>query len=350
MKRVHLLFEHDLSGRPYGCFFIRLLRPLTHVAVNGQFDLTYGLELPQTPVDIVVVERGWRPDISLDGAKKLVREIKGCGAKLVYTFDDNLVDLHELAPWETYPGTEQRMIFRYLMRQADGLIVSTAPLKARFSSLNANIRVVPNALDEGLFGGVPERSDQSAKDRVVLGYMGTRTHTADLLMILTPLREFLHRNRDRVVLELVGVYADHRIEKCFSGYPVRFLDVGAAVDYEKFVPWARKNLAWDFALAPLEDTHFNRYKSDIKFLDYSMLGIPGIFSNVESYRNTVRHRETGWLCENDCDAWLEALESMLGDEHLRKSLAVNSAEFVRARRSLKQHAVDWVDAIKEIAG
>jgi len=167
-------------------------------------------------------------------------------------------------------------------------------------------------------------------------------------MILAPLRDFMRRHEGRVMLELVGVYADARIEKCFTGYPVRFLDVGDAVAYERFIPWAAQNLKWDFALAPLEDNKFNRYKSDIKFLDYAMLGVPGIYSEVDSYSNTVIHRKTGWLCENRSDAWSEALDAYMRDASLRNMVKDAAYDYATQNRTLKQCAVKWLDAVKAI--
>ena len=61
----------------------------------------------------------------------------------------------------------------------------------------------------------------------------------------------------------------------------------------------RQHLRWDVAIAPLEDDAFTRGKSDLKYLDYAALGIPGVFSDVRPYRDTVRHRETGLLAANE---------------------------------------------------
>ena len=350
MLKLHLLNEHDLQGHPHGCSHIRLLRPFSHPSVINALTMTQGMDLPNTPVDVVIVERSWRPGVTLDMAQKLVASIRERGARFIYTLDDNLLDLNEDAPWEIFPNDEQRMVFRYFARQADGLIVSTDNLKHRFSALNPHIFVIPNALDERLFPARDSALPRKRGDVLKIGYMGTKTHASDLLMILAPLREFLRKHEGKVILELVGIYADTRMEQCFTGYPVRFIDVGDSVDYTKFVPWAANNLRWDYALAPLEDSLFNRCKSDIKFLDYAMLGIPGIFSAVSSYRNTVTHRETGWLCENRSDAWSEALETLLTDTSLRNSIALKASEYAVNNRTLEQCAVNWLTAVQSMMG
>ena len=349
MLNLSLLNESDLQGHPHGCSHIRLLRPFSHPSIVNALTVTQGMDLPTTPVDVVIVERSWRPGVTLDMAQKLVASIRERGAKLIYTLDDNLIDLNEDAPWEIFPNEEQRMVFRFFSRHADGLIVSTDNLKRRFLALNPRIFVIPNALDERLFPASGPALPRISNDIIKIGYMGTKTHASDLMMILAPLRDFLRRNDGKVIFELVGVYADTRVEQCFKDYPVRFLDVGEAVDYAKFIPWATKNLRWDYALAPLEDTLFNRSKSDIKFLDYAMLGVPGIFSAVSSYRDTVVHRETGWLCDNRPDAWSEALATLLTDSSLRDSMASNASDYVINNRTLRTCAINWLNVVKTIA-
>ena len=348
MIKLHLLFEHDAGGNPHGCSHIRLLRPFAHPSVAGDLAVTHGTGLPDSPVDVVVVERSWKPDFSLAGVEQLVNTVRSQGARLIYTLDDNLLDLHEDAPWEPYPTSEQRVAMRHLAREADEVIVSTVALAQRLSRLNKNVSVVPNALDEQLFpapGSVPA----SAGGKCKIGYMGTRTHAADLLMILVPLRDFLRRHKTEVELELVGVFADARVAKCFDDYPVRVLDVGDAVDYARFIPWATRHLQWDFALAPLHDNAFNNSKSDIKFLDYAMLGIPAIFSAVTAYTDSVVHRETGWLCANHTEAWSAALEGMFADTALRTAMAHQAQAHAWAHRTLKQCAVQWLEVVNRVA-
>ena len=179
--------------------------------------------------------------------------------------------------------------------------------------------------------------------------MGTRTHAADLLMILAPLRDFLRSHKAEIELELVGVFADARVARCFDGHPVRVLDVGDAVHYVKFIPWAAKHLQWDFALAPLQDSPFNNSKSDIKYLDYAMLGIPAIFSAVSAYTGSVAHGETGWLCANTTEDWSAALEGMFSDAALRAAMARKARAHVSAKRTLMHCAVQWLDVVRQVA-
>lgn len=350
--RVHLCYETDRFGNPHGSSHIRLLRPFSHPVLSNSFRITWADGLPSDGVDVVLVERGWRADTTLEAAEQLVSGIRALGAKLIYTLDDNLLDLHSCQPWHEFSTDTKRNIVRFFLRQADGVVVSTEPLRQRLSQLNQSIHVVPNALDERLFlpdsgeAPVAGRSVSSEQGEVVtIGYMGTHSHLQDLMMIMEPLRAVLRDCAGKVEFQLVGVSDDNRIVRSFDSLPFKVVDVQGNHFYPDFVPWARKNLRWDLAIAPLEDNSFTRCKSDIKFLDYSMLGIPGIYSNVNAYRDSVAHGETGVLCDNHPDAWRDAMMGMIDRSEPRQRMAGKAYGEVSSRRLLCHCAINWKSVI-----
>lgn len=354
MMRIHLLVERDRYGNPHGSGQIRLLRPFTHPSLAECFQVTVADDLPQAGTDVVLVERGWRADATLDAAEALVAAIRESGAKLIYTLDDNLLDLHRCQPWHEFSTDLKRNIVRFFLRQADGVIVSTETLRQRLQKFNRMVRVVPNALDERLFlsGAIdiaPPAMEKPADRPLVIGYMGTHSHLRDLMMVLEPLRALLREYRDRIEFHLVGITEDSRIIRCFDALPFRVLDTEGNHFYPDFVPWAKEHLRWDMAIAPLEDNEFSRSKSDIKFLDYALLGIPAVYSNVEAYRHTVENGKTGLLCDNTPDAWYAALREMVESYPLRQGVTKFAREFASSQRLLRNSALNWQDAILEIA-
>jgi len=339
---VHVLFEHGTDLKPFGIAYIRDILPLTYPANAGSFQVTYGPEYVKA--DIVIVERTWKPGIDAAKAERLAAQARQDGARLVFSIDDNLLDLEQFPP-------ATRMVLRYFCREADGVLVSTDFLKERLIGLNQNIFVLPNAVDERLFGNENEntRAVKPTERRNVIGYMGTFTHDADLMMVYQPLREVLRRYADRLEFQLVGGVSNAAVLEAFRELPFRVLHVPVEdVAYPNFVAWMKKNLDWDLAIAPLGDTHFNRGKSDIKFLDYSALGIAGIYSQVPNYTSTVSHLETGYLAQNTPTAWEEALETMLTDDALRGRVAMNARNYVYTSRTLEHCAVQWQAALLEI--
>jgi glycosyltransferase involved in cell wall biosynthesis len=227
------------------------------------------------------------------------------------------------------------------------VIVSTEPLAERLAGLNRNVIVVPNQLDETLYSDLPP-SPPADDSTTVIGYMGTYSHFDDLMMIVHPLRRLL-ASHSGIRLEFVGVAERSELLAIFPGAEVRVLDVpSSAVRYPEFTAWMQKNLRWDLAIAPLEMTEFTRSKSDIKMLDYGILGIPGIFSQVPAYERTVRHEVTGLLVPNAPEAWEDALARAAKSSELRRSMSVAVCDEVRSSRSLRQHATEWPDAIGKL--
>lgn len=346
MLKVHILYEYGGDLNPFSCSQIRLLRPLTH-PLNDKINVSWGRSYE--PADVVIVDRCWKPGISVEVAQELVEKVKANQGCLIYSIDDNLLDLKVEGIIRSGLSQEQLMVVRYFLREADGVIVSTEQLKQRFLRLNPNIFVISNTLDERLLEGVNIPSQALSKSRKVIGYMGTYTHDADIMMVLQALRETLRKYQDNLELQLLGGISDIAVLQGFEGLPVRVLCIeDKTVEYPEFIPWIVKNLEWDLAIAPLEDTVFTRCKSDIKFLDYSALGIAGVYSRVPAYENTVRHLKTGYLSENNTESWREALELLLFDDALRHKLATQAQEYVFSTRILQQCAVQWQNAILSV--
>lgn len=345
MLKVHVLYEHSSILKPHGSSYIRALLPLTYPTNTKDFYVTKGTSYASA--DIVIVERTWKPNISLSLAQELVEKVRKDGASLIYTIDDNLLDIKSQSIFNNVLTNEQLMVVRYFAREADGIIVSTDYLKERFQHLNQKIFVVPNALDERLLEDRIKRNTDGSKYRVI-GYMGTHTHDSDLMMILQALRTILRKNIDNLELQLIGCIRDSSLVESFNGLPIKRLDVGDNDEYPNFMRWMSKTVDWDLAIAPLEHNAFTRCKSDIKFLDYSALGLPGIYSHVPSYQHTVSHLETGYLANNNVEDWIEAFDYLLSDDTLRKKIAMQAQEYVLSTRTLKHRAQNWQEAIYSI--
>ncbi len=211
---LHILFEHAVDQLPFGCSYIRLIQPLTHPANQTAFNVSFSTEYRRA--DIVIVERTWHPFLSLSEAETLVRRIRKNGAHLIYAVDDDLLDLHTVS-------TNEKMIVRYFAREANGIIVSTETLKECFSRLNPSVLVVPNQLDERLFFNASNRKKLVGNEKFVLGYMGTLTHEADLMMVYQALRTILRKYNGKIEFQLVGGLSDPAVIQAFDGLPLKIL-------------------------------------------------------------------------------------------------------------------------------
>ncbi|MBX3052741.1 MAG: glycosyltransferase [Caldilineaceae bacterium] len=344
IPRLLVLYEYSPVGLPHGSAYIRLLQPLAHPSIAERFYVTISPVYYGQEAEIVVVDRLWRPDCTPEMAAILAEDVHHRGAKLIYQIDDDLLAL----PGDSPAAQTKREIVSIFLHEAHGVLVSTPALRARYASLNTQIQVVGNALDEQLIvQGV--RMPRRDGARFVLGYMGTKTHDSDLEMILPALAEIGQSTRLPLELQIIGgINRDNLWHDLQSlPFPVTHL-TPPTPEYPQFLPWFTSNVRWDMALAPLQDTPFNRAKSDIKFLDYAALGAPGIYSDLPVYSRSVRHAETGLLAANDTASWVAALGRLMEEAALRGELAANARRYLYNERVLAVRAGDWANALEAI--
>lgn len=347
--KVHILYEYGIDLQPHSSAYIRLLRPLTHPKLDNDLDVTYGLRYKGEQVDFVILDRLWRPDVSIDRIRRLVANVERARAKLVYAIDDNFF---ELPPNRSKEFTQEQLeIVNYLIHIADRIIVTTQHLKECYKKYNSNIIVIPQALDERLL--IPRKPQNFSypfnEKRMVIGYMGTLTHDDDLKIVVPALEAICRNYIDKIEIQIIGGVGDKSTNQYFNNLPVRYVDPKPGEnEYPLFMTWYTGKTDWDIAIAPLCDNPFNRHKSDIKLLDYSAIGVPGIYSKVAAYQSSVKHMSTGLLSENHVDAWYEALETLISKQDLRINIAGAAYQYLYSQRTILKCAHNWLNIFRTL--
>lgn len=99
--------------------------------------------------------------------------------------------------------------------------------------------------------------------------------------------------------------------------------------------------ACDISLLPLEDTEFNRYKSDIKFVEAAGART-AVVASPTVYSGTIEHGRTGLIAKT-VEEWRAHITSLLRDRELRQQLADNAHHYVLAQRMLIDHIDDRLE-------
>lgn len=86
----------------------------------------------------------------------------------------------------------------------------------------------------------------------------------------------------------------------------------------------------DINLAPLEDTLFNAAKSENKWVEASMVGVPTIASNIGAFAEEIEHGVDGILCANEKE-WEEQLQRLINDEDHRRKIGEKAYKDSRKR-------------------
>jgi glycosyltransferase involved in cell wall biosynthesis len=262
--------------------------------------------------------------------------------KKFYTeMDDNVFLLNPDSPAyaEYGPGAPSVEIVRDQIRKSNGMIVSTEYLKKAYSDHNSNIHVIPNAIDFEIWDSLKRKNSRSKKLRI--GWAGGGSHDRDLLIIDKAIDKIMKKftNVEFVFLggypEIFGSKPKSKIRLLKSWYPINTY------------PQALKDLNLDIALAPIRDNEFNRCKSNLRWLEYSALGIPTIASDVEPYR-CIKTGTDGIIVKNEAEDWANAMAYLIESKCDRKTIGSNAYERVKKEFNAKMVAKKYASLIKRI--
>jgi hypothetical protein len=269
-------------------------------------------------LDVLLVQRDAFPAAHLDAAlARAARE----GTRVVAEVDDDFFSVaarERLARAEYAP--ERLAAVQAVVRGADAVVTSTEPLRAVLAAEGIDAVLVPNAVQPGLWGTAPATPDAEGPRRVL--YMGSATHGGDLDLLRAAFDGFTDDDGRDVRIEVVGVTDTD--DAWYDRLPLP----DGGTHYPEFVAFLRANAhRWSAGVAPLTDEPFNDAKSDLKFLEYSMLGLPFVGSDRPSYAGVDAHG--GLLVPDDAAAWRVALLTAFREADTRVTAA---QAYVRAER------------------
>jgi glycosyltransferase involved in cell wall biosynthesis len=280
----------------------------------------------ETIADYDVIWTSYFPDAMLFDALQFMCERSG--TKFVLDCDDDMyhIPAHN-GIWKSAGATGVQSL-QWMVQNAPNLVTSCPNLKAEFEKhRKAPTYILPNYI-----GADYKHKPFNNGDKVVIGFFGSVTHKHDLFN--TGFIEALQQLMNKYVhvhVGTVGLAIDAYLPKGrYTHYPGK---PGRAWLTEV---WPNINV--DIAVAPLEDTPFNRAKTNIKWLETAMIPAAFVGSNIPPYQGTVEHDKTGLLTDNSSEGWYEALESLVINPERRIKLAANARKEVLAKWNI---ATGW---------
>ena len=291
-------------------------------------------------VDFVVVQRDFPQFIDL--FLFVLNETRNRQIPLVYEIDDLLFYLPENHPLQRDENYSKNFIPMLIaISRADLVTVSTEPLGQYLKQFNSNVQVMPNYLDDALWEFQPVKEKTQNDFPVVIGYIGGSTHQSDISMIANALIRIKSQFEKKVLFKFFGAEPPQaltsRINMDWQPIIADYGDYAKAFRYQNI----------DILISPLEENLFNQSKSWLKYLEYSTLGVPGVFSSGKPYDDIVDHEKTGFLAASE-DDWVRCLAALIETPELRARIAANAQELVRKNFLLSDHAVEWADAYGKI--
>ncbi len=309
------------------CPIIRLVKPAEmggiHLVRGNDWD---GEELHVFPerlkeADIVVIQRDFPSHVR--DYEEVIGLARDQQKIVVYELDDLLPELPDQHPDFYHYLTARTAIIRAIV-DANGVVGSTPAICDYLRSFNPHAWVFPNYLNDQLWNLKPVlRRERSS---VIIGYMGGHSHSYDLEVIVPVLERLLKRYSKQIYfkygkqiyLKFWGIAPPPEIRE----WPyVEWLDVGI-VNYEEFASYF-SDQDCDIFIAPLRDNLFNRCKSHLKFLEYSALAVPGVYSRVTPYESVVENGVNGFLATSPQE-WEQCLIRLIENRELREQIGAEA--------------------------
>lgn len=215
---------------------------------------------------------------------------------------------------------------RAALSRCDRLVVSTQPLADLCADLIEDIVVVPNRLSP-VWDGLSSRRNVDQKPRV--GWVGAQQHQGDLELI-EPVIAALAEEVDFVFMGM----ATDAIRPHLAEYhdPVKW----------EAYPAKLASLDLDIALAPLEMLPFNEAKSNLRLLEYGIVGWPVVCTDIYPYRTDDAPVTR---VPNEPDAWIEAIRALAADAERRAREGDALRDWVIRGYRLVDHLDEWERAL-----
>lgn len=356
-KRVLFLLEYESFSSRYRVDHFR-----EHLAVRGigsEKVMLQKLDLAEiADYDAVFIYRC----SDVEKMTQAAGQARKHGLSLIYDIDDLIFDYQRIQDQEFLKGEEYRGYESYCeniracMELCDMFTASTdhlaAAMRESFPGKRAIVCRNAASLEMQLLSEIAEekaaerngRKEQMENGKVVLGYFsGSKTHDRDWKAAEDGIREIMKQDQ-RVELLLAGTIHVSDQMAIFQN----------RIKKEPFMRWQelpRLIRTVDINLMPLEDSFFQWCKSENKWMEAGLVGVPTIASCNPELAGVLRDGYDVVFCRTRAE-WQEKLRELVESRQLREEIGRHAKEEVYRTHLTTCHANfdQAVDAVSSSSG
>ncbi len=275
------------------------------------------------------------------GTIRLLLHAQAMGVPSIYDIDDLIFDttcypesfstFEKQIDFESYVGLLYGTpLLRFAITLCDAGLTSTTVLARHVAPLTRTGRcdVVPNGLDDRNDRFLQAPILRADDGEVVIFYgSGSRAHNRNFNETVGPALLDLMATHSEVVLVIAG-YLD--LDPAFALYANRIRSFPFSSNLETY--WALLSEV-DINLAVLTSGEMNDGKSEIKWLEAAVSGVPSIVSASARYREVVEDGIDGLVAASP-QAWRDGLLRLVRDGALRRRLGERARKRARVDYAL----------------
>jgi len=338
----------------FGCGFYRMMMPANEL-INQQLaevNVSYRLDSNEMQwADLIVMQRpsSWM-------AMEYIRAARSYGKKIIFELDDYLPGVVPSNPgvkwWDLSLGNAG--IAFEIMKTCDGVTTTTQRLANELGLWNRNVFILPNYIDESCWKGMvlSKEFEKRKKDDIIrIGWEGASGHLQDLELIRNVVKKITD-DYPKVHFSIFGyapkdiLYVFDNIQSsCKHCGKENQLEVHPTVPVLEY-PKKLTELAFDIGIAPAVDISFNACKSDLRFKEHSMLGIPTIASDIDAYKYSIKEGKTGFLVKT-AKEWDDSLRLLIEDKKRRLEMGNEAKNWVKDL-TIQKNIWRWTDVYKKV--
>ena len=221
--------------------------------------------------------------------------------------------------------------YRKLLLASDVVTVPTDYIRTRVVGIGKQAFIIPNSINDEQLSLSYKLALEKKKDGgpIRIGYFsGSLTHQADFAECEDALFDLMITHKD-IKLRIVG-YLD---------LDERWKALANRIEHLAFQPYLKMLRVLDecdINIAPLQLTSvFCHGKSELKFFEAGLLGIPTIASATDTYIRVIENGINGYTVTTPKE-WREALESLVSSGELRKSMGAKAKETSISKFAISQ--------------
>lgn len=283
----------------------------------------------------------------------LVKLLKSRDKKIIFENDDSY-KLNYAIPLDKLESDKQREIatnFSYytnkILELADGAIASTQFLADEFKQINPNVCVLKNTIDP--LDEYTCAKNKTGKFRV--GLIGSVTNNDDYLHIKEQL-QILDARGDTTIVIMGIKYKDGSIPS-FMMKDYQFWRSLKNIEWHPYCLTTEymatiADMALDLAIIPREDNYFNRCKSNLKFLEMSLLEIPVLAQAFDDGKSPYQQDKEYLTLVNQDESWLDKILEIKNNYGEYKEKAKKAKEKVLKDYNIATYAKEWVKQIENL--
>lgn len=251
---------------------------------------------------------------------RLVEELKNrTSAKVIFDLVDPL--------WEAHHQRTGWYDLEAILTRSDAIFSENEWICAYARKYNSRVYGIPSCSQVERFDAVRTQTSRRSADRIVIGWIGSRSTVCALEKILRPL-EIVGARYPNLTLRIVGC-GDH------SGLPrLKHIQSTSRPTYNED-EMIQEILDFDIGVFPPPfDIEEYCVRGVLKGLLYMAGGVPPLFQDAGECKDFIRDGENGMLAGNEQE-WTERLELLIASADLRREMGRLALQTVRNLRSLR---------------